>query len=241
LLEEAAVDVPEGIREDWTRYLAERYEEMWSRPGLSMQDRSIVTVAALATLHVPGQLRVHVRIALDHGVSRRTLCGVMMQVAGYAGIGIGAEGMRTLREVFDADAAGATEPTADEVTAGPGPRTQDRRSMGVQVLATLRPGQDPFAIRYTFAPDWRPWLHETAFGELWARTDLALVDRERVTMAVLVALGFHRELRAHFQIALNIGITAEEISEQLMHLAPYVGFPAVVGALRLADEVVRSE
>lgn len=75
---------------------------MWKRPGLSPRDRSLITVAALAALGRDAQLRSHLNLALDNGVTQEELAEAATHLAFYAGwpAGMGAAGI--LKEVRDA-------------------------------------------------------------------------------------------------------------------------------------------
>jgi 4-carboxymuconolactone decarboxylase len=61
------------------------YGEIWERPGLSKRDRSLITVAALLATHRPAQLKVHIRRALDHGVTKEEIAEIVTHLAFYAG------------------------------------------------------------------------------------------------------------------------------------------------------------
>jgi 4-carboxymuconolactone decarboxylase len=229
--------VPAEARDAWLSYLNRTViREGWERSRLPERDLSMIAIAALAALGCERQLRNQISAALSSGVERTTLCAVMLQVGGYAGIGRGFEGLCTLRDVFE-----------ESSVSGPGgnlhPGSEDegqdvRVTRGLEILEVLRPGGDPLSVQYSFAPAWRRWLVRNAFGDLWSRRDLTLLERERVTLAVLVALGRESELRAHVAIAQNLGIPPSEIGEELTFLAIYVGFPAVVGALRMAVDAI---
>jgi 4-carboxymuconolactone decarboxylase len=66
-----------------TRYA---WGEVWSRPGLSRQIRSMLTLAMLVALNRPDEFRMHVRAALANGVSRAELQEVLLQSAIYCGV-----------------------------------------------------------------------------------------------------------------------------------------------------------
>ncbi len=66
-----------------TRYA---WGEIWSRPGLSRAERSIVTLATLATLRQDEELALHLRGALRNGLSPGQIAEVLLQVAVYAGV-----------------------------------------------------------------------------------------------------------------------------------------------------------
>jgi len=66
-----------------TRYA---WGDVWSRPGLSRQERSIVTLTVLAALQHEGELAMHVKAALRNGLTREQIQEVLLQVAVYAGV-----------------------------------------------------------------------------------------------------------------------------------------------------------
>ena len=66
-----------------TRYA---WGEIWSRPGLSRAERSMITLTALAALRQEDELAMHVRAAVRNGLSREQISEVLLQVAIYAGV-----------------------------------------------------------------------------------------------------------------------------------------------------------
>jgi 4-carboxymuconolactone decarboxylase len=66
-----------------TRYA---WGEIWSRPGLSRAERSMITLTALAVLRQEQELATHVRAALRNGLSPEQIQEVLLQVAVYAGV-----------------------------------------------------------------------------------------------------------------------------------------------------------
>ena len=66
-----------------TRYA---WGEIWSRPGLTRAERSIVTLTALAVLRQDEGLGMHVRAALRNGLTEEQIREVLLQVAVYAGV-----------------------------------------------------------------------------------------------------------------------------------------------------------
>lgn len=61
------------------------YADVWERPGLSMRDRSLVTVAALIASYRPEQLSVHFGRALDNGLTKEELAEAITHLAFYSG------------------------------------------------------------------------------------------------------------------------------------------------------------
>jgi 4-carboxymuconolactone decarboxylase len=66
-----------------TRYA---WGDIWSRPGLSRAERSMITLTALAVLRQDEELAMHVRAALANGLAPSQIQEVLLQVAVYAGV-----------------------------------------------------------------------------------------------------------------------------------------------------------
>lgn len=69
------------------------------------------------------------------------------------------------------------------------------------------------------------------FGEVWERPGLSKRDRSLITVATLVALYRTNELPHHVHRALDNGVTREELTELVTHLAFYGGWPAASSAV----------
>ena len=79
-----------------------------------------------------------------------------------------------------------------------------------------------------------------AFGEVWARPELARRDRSLAVIAILTSLGAVEELRFHVPAGLRHGLTGDEIEAAITHLALYAGFPRAVEAIRVARAAIAS-
>ena len=88
------------------------------------------------------------------------------------------------------------------------------------------------------APDFARYLIEFPFGDIYARPGLDLRSREIATIAALTALGnAEPQLKVHIAAGLNVGLTQEEITEVIMQMAVYAGFPAALNRLFAAKAV----
>ncbi len=58
---------------------------LWSRPGLPLKTRSLVTLAMLTALDRPDELRGHILGALNSGATQEEIYEVFVQAAGYCG------------------------------------------------------------------------------------------------------------------------------------------------------------
>jgi 4-carboxymuconolactone decarboxylase len=94
--------------------------------------------------------------------------------------------------------------------------------------------------RTDLTSDFHDLLTRYAWGEIWSRPGLDRRTRSCITLAMLVALGHHDELRLHLRGALNNGLTRDEIKEVLLQTAIYAGVPAANTAFRIASEVLDS-
>jgi 4-carboxymuconolactone decarboxylase len=88
------------------------------------------------------------------------------------------------------------------------------------------------------APKLAELTDEVLFGDVWARPELSPRDRSLITVAALTALGRTDQLRSHLGIALNNGVTKEELAEVATHLAFYAGWPAGMSAATTLKQVL---
>lgn len=79
--------------------------ELWSRPGLDRRTRSFINLAMLAAMNRPHEIRLHVRGALNNGLSEDDIKEVFLQVAIYCGVPAALDGMRVAGEVLKEEKA----------------------------------------------------------------------------------------------------------------------------------------
>lgn len=112
---ERVLDSLADIAPDFARYLIEfPFGDVYSRPGLDLRGREIAVVAALTALgNAEPQLKVHLRAALNVGVSRQEIVEVIMQMAVYAGFPAAINGLMAAKAVFSSiDATGGASPSS---------------------------------------------------------------------------------------------------------------------------------
>lgn len=73
---------------------------VWGREELSRKTRSMLTLAIVAVLNRPQELRTHIRAALTNGVTREEIREVFMHVAVYGGVPAAVDSFRIVREIF---------------------------------------------------------------------------------------------------------------------------------------------
>ena len=74
--------------------------EIWTRPGLDRRTRSFLNLAMLTALNRPHEIKLHVRGALNNGLTREELMEVFLQSAIYCGVPAALDAMRVAKEVF---------------------------------------------------------------------------------------------------------------------------------------------
>ena len=79
---------------------------------------------------------------------------------------------------------------------------------------------------------------EVLFGDVWERPALSKRDRSLATVAALIAMPRPVQLAGHLERALDNGVTAEELSEVVTHLAFYAGWPCGVTAAELLTQTL---
>ena len=88
------------------------------------------------------------------------------------------------------------------------------------------------------SPDLANHLVKFPFGDIYSRPGLDLKTREMLTVAALTVLGFAQgELKDHIRGALRVGCTRDEVTEIILQMAVYAGFPAALEAIKTAAAV----
>jgi 4-carboxymuconolactone decarboxylase len=76
------------------------WNEIWNRPGLEKRTRSFLNLAMIAALNRPHELKLHVRGAINNGLTKAEIQEVFLQVAIYCGVPAAIDSFRVAKEVF---------------------------------------------------------------------------------------------------------------------------------------------
>ena len=74
--------------------------EIWGRPGLERRTRSMINLAMLTALNRPHEVKIHLRGALNNGVSREEIVEVLLQTMIYCGVPAAIDSFRIAKEIF---------------------------------------------------------------------------------------------------------------------------------------------
>jgi 4-carboxymuconolactone decarboxylase len=75
------------------------------------------------------------------------------------------------------------------------------------------------------------------FGDSWSRPGLDDRTRALISVTIAAVLGTHDPLRGQLRIALNVGVTKEEITELFIHLEAYAGAARAFDGYQIAREI----
>jgi 4-carboxymuconolactone decarboxylase len=93
-----ATDFNRTMQEFVTEYC---WGAVWTRPGLPRKTRSMLNLAMLTALNRPHEIKLHVKGALNNGISREEISEIFLQAGVYCGVPAAIDAFRTAKEVFD--------------------------------------------------------------------------------------------------------------------------------------------
>lgn len=111
------------------------------------------------------------------------------------------------------------------------------RALSEQVMPGL---EGALAAKYDqYLPGFSEWQIATVYGGPYARDGVDFKTRQITTVAALATMGQQTrpQLKIHVKAALDAGWSPREISEIILQMALYGGFPAAINALNAAIEV----
>ena len=92
-----ADDLNRPMQELVTEYC---WNEIWNRPGLDRKTRSIMNLCMITALNRPHELKLHVRGAINNGLTKDEIKEVFLQAAIYCGVPAAIDSFRNAKEVF---------------------------------------------------------------------------------------------------------------------------------------------
>lgn len=232
------------------------FGEIWSRPGLSIEDRCYATLSILMSKYQLKPLADYVRASLKVGIAPSDIMEVFLHVGTYAGITAAEGAMNVARRVFVEE--GITAPSDEELSpVYPLDREGRMEAVGriVREVGIGRKGLTPDAppMDYLKSGVWGPKARdlpaeqdfnhingEYGYGECWGRPALGYRVRALITCASLQAQALNDQLAFHLNNAINLGLTGDELQELLGHGAIYCGGANWRNAANVAREIFLS-
>src|SRR6266536_4796185 len=158
------------------------YGTVYHRPGLSLPERQLATVAALTALgYASSQLQFHAKAALNVGCSRAQIVETIIQISSFAGFPATLNALMAVKDLV----AGVRDEAPDETEQPSWAAIDDRYERGMAAMEAVdgEAGKKVAAALEDIAPDLARLIIEYTFGEIYPRPHLSLKLREIVTIA----------------------------------------------------------
>jgi 4-carboxymuconolactone decarboxylase len=207
------------------------YGDVIARDGLDLPLRQVVTVSALlAHRNAERQLAYHMAGYLNVGGDPRVLLELLYVAIVIVGFPVAIHALPLVRTLFRERGLSAMRiaPATDD--------GRRRAQCGRHALASVI--DDPEALVgewSTLSPQFAQWALEFEHGEILSRESLDARTRQLAIVVMLAVCGNRAvPLERHVNAALRVGITRDELTEALMQVALYAGFPTALNAIAVA-------
>ena len=207
--------------------------------ALSEQHAAVAMIGAFTASGDLPRLTTALNKSLDAGVTVNQVKEVLVQMYAYAGFPRSLNAISTFMTVLEQrKAKGITDETGPEPT--PLPDGTDILKLGTANQTKLS-GAPVTGPMFDFAPAIDEFLKTHLFGDIFSRDNLDWRSREVATIAALATLkGTEAQLRSHFTIGLNTGLTEAQLRGLVQVLRNEVGSRQADDAGRILDEVIPS-
>lgn len=212
----------EQIAPDQWRIIREAcFGVLWTRPGLSMEQRSLATISIITVLRRDENLKGHIHSGLDVGLSAEQIVEVMLQLLFYAGAPIANTALRIAYDVFKERNISVTPYHVYDTTEDPEASyrrgiAKRREVMGETFVGGFDGGDE-------VDQDWERYLLEYLWGSVWTRPGIDTPSRCLCTLTALTVVGTDQALSHYIQAAVRLGFTPAQINELFFHLTFYTG------------------
>jgi 4-carboxymuconolactone decarboxylase len=202
------------------------YGDVWNRPGLSKRDRSLVTIAVLIARNQSMPLTYYIGQALDNGVKPSEISEIITHLAFYSGWANAFAAIGPAQDIFAQRGIGP-----DQMAPVTGPKLPLNEAQEADRATRVQESAGP--ISPSLVNDTTNML----FRDLWLRPGLAPRDRSLITVSSLIASGQTGQVGYHLGRAMDNGLTKEQASEVISHVAFYAGWPNAFSTVPVAKTV----
>ena len=212
--------------------------------AMDSKRQHITEVAALTGKGDLDKLKTVLIDGLNDGMAVSELKEVMVHAYAYCGFPRALRGLQTLVAVLDERKAKGIEDDWGR-KASPITDTRSKYERGRDILVEISgiPADAPKADYAILAPEIEVFLKEHLFADLFERDVLTYAERELTTVAVIASLGKGVEpmLKGHMGIALNVGITPDELRSVLAIVEKNIGRDEADGGRLALNEGLQSK
>ena len=210
---------------------------------LSAKEKSIITIASLTAKGDLDQLKLALNKGLEVGLTVNEVKEVLVHTYAYCGFPRSIRGLQTFMEVLNERKA---KGIIDEVGKEASPIKEDgnkyERGKTILEQLTKTPQPDTLTGYSAFAPIIDTFLKEHLFADIFERDVLSYAQRELVTISVISAIGDAEPmLKSHLAIAINVGLSSEQLKEFIGVIKPIIGKKKTKAANEVLNEVLKSK
>jgi 4-carboxymuconolactone decarboxylase len=224
-------------------FLNSQSVERQSLNQLSNKEKSIIKISALAATGELTKLKPELSKGLEAGVTINEIKEILVHLYAYCGFPRSIRGLQTFMEVLDArKAAGITDVPGDSAMPVSDGRSKYERGREVLGKLTNSSQNKPLSGYSAFAPVIDTFLKEHLFADIFERSVLSYSQRELVTVSVLGAIGqVEPMLNSHLTIALNVGISQEQLKDFITVLKTTIGKKKSKAAEKVLDDILQKQ
>ncbi|MDR6121272.1 4-carboxymuconolactone decarboxylase [Bacillus sp. SLBN-46] len=211
------------------------FGEVFYQGNLDDKPRELITLVVLATNQTLPQLKAHVLVALNVGLTPVEIKEAVYQCAPYIGFPKTLNAINEVNEVFKAK--NIALPIESQRTVDEDNRFQKGISVQVEIFGDMIKNMQESAPANQ--KHMQEYLSAFCFGDFYTRSGLDLKTRELLTLCIISALGgAEGQVKAHVQGNKNVGNDKETLITALTHCLPYIGFPRTLNALNCINEMI---
>lgn len=205
--------------------------------SLNTKQQGIVTIAAFTAKGDLERLKTVLNEGLDAGLTVNEIKEILVQMYAYCGFPRSLNGISTFMSVMkEREAKGIKDELGRE--ASPLPAGKSSIELGTEVQTSLIGAPASGAI-YTFAPAIDEFLKGHLFGDIFGRDNMDFQSREIATISALASMnGVNNQLRSHFNVGLNVGLTEAQLKSLITVLETRVGKQEADNATSVLSNVI---
>ncbi len=207
---------------------------------LSARQQAIIPISAFTAKGDLKNLKIALNEGLDAGLSINEIKEVLVQMYAYAGFPRSLNGINTFIDVLKVrEQKGIKDVLGREAALFP--KNKTRLELGTEIQTYLM-GSPAGGATYEFSPEIDIFLKEHLFGDIFGRDILDYQSREVATVAALASLGgAENQLRGHFNVSMNIGITPSALRELIDILRTKVGRTEAKTATTVLNNLLKNQ
>lgn len=211
--------------------------------GLSQQEKSIISIAALTAKGDLENLKSALKEGLEAGLTVNEIKEILVHTYAYCGFPRSIRGLQTFMEVInERKTKGITDKIGKEASLIKADDNKYERGKKVLEALTKTPSPEKLVGYAAFAPVIDTFLKEHLFADIFERDILTYAQRELVTLSVISAIGDAEPmLKGHLAIALNVGFSPKQLKECITIIQPIIGENKAKAASLVVNEVLKSK